>query len=86
MSAAKKTGKSKARKLFQMSWTDLPLRGRPGISCTFLLAVAGVLLRCPSLAVLALRRYDRQNAHLIPERPLNIWIDRCIYRIRGIVK
>jgi hypothetical protein len=44
-----------------------------------LLAVAGALLRCPPLAVLALRRVvqrsiasrdDRQNAQLIPARAL----------------
>jgi hypothetical protein len=39
------------------------LRARAGIICTFLLAVAGALRRCPPLAVLALRRVERLALH-----------------------
>src|SRR4051794_18363520 len=39
------------------------LRRRAGISCTILLAVAGALLRCVLLAVLALRRVTRLALH-----------------------
>jgi hypothetical protein len=42
---------------------ELKLRARAGIICTFLLAIAGALRRCPPLAVLALRRVGRLASH-----------------------
>ena len=36
------------------------IRARQGINCTFWLAKAGALLRCPPLAVLALRRVGEE--------------------------
>ncbi len=43
--------------------TLVQLRPRAGISCTFSLVVAGALLRCPPLAVLARRRVVRLASH-----------------------